>query len=234
MIQKMVLSIKTTAACQLHCSFCPVVPWMKSREGWQTTLQDITDLIYYTQKAGYHYKRIIYSGGEPLLWDHLKKAAKLIKESGITDDTFMYTNGLSVTEKSLPEFKEICGLIDNVGVSSYSENQDNIKLILAENIPNVSIIKRERYFEIQEKPVLNSFPANCGCKALGMIGNKITLCSFQDHLIAYKKWNPEDFKDQTVLLKENYLKPFEVMNPFIRDMCAYCIGNLKVKAWIMK
>ena len=121
-----------------------------------------------------------------------------------------------------------------MGISSYSENKDNIELILAENIPNVSIIKRERYFDIQEKPVLNSFPANCGCKALGMIGNKITLCSFQDHLIAYKKWNPEDFKDQTVLLKENYLKPFEVMNPFIRDMCAYCFGNLKVKAWIMK
>lgn len=229
MIQKMVLSIKTTASCQNSCSFCPVVPWMEKNKGFETSIKDINDLIYYTKNSGYHFKRIILSGGEPLLWNYIKECLWLLKHSGISDDLYMYTNALAVNENNIEEFKEICELLDGVNVSKYDNNHENIDLILAENITNITIIKREKYYDITEKPIKNSLPADCGCKAFGMIGNIITLCSFQNHMIEYKGWDLEDYKDQMVELGENYLEPFENTNPFTREMCSYCIGNLKVK-----
>jgi len=229
MIQRMVLSIKTIAACQNRCSFCPVIPWMEELKGFETSLDDIKNLVYYSVAAGYHFKRIIFSGGEPLLWKHLKTAANIINLSGITQSLYFYTNALKVDKDYLPEFRVICSLFDKAVVSQYDNNEENVKLIKSSGIPNIIVMNREKYYITPKNPIPDSLPADCGCQAFGMVGNKITLCSFQDHMISYQNWNRNKFQDQEVEIGENFLSKFENVNPFIREMCAYCIGNIKVK-----
>jgi len=202
---------------------------MDAKKGWETSLQDIEDLIHYSEISEYHFKRIIFSGGEPLLWSNLEYSIKLIKRSRISDDLYMYTNALAVNKHNIDWFKNICSLLDGVIVSKYENNKENIDLILKENIPNVSIINRDRFYILPKEPIENTLPADCRCAAFGMIGDIITLCSFQDHMIYYQGWNPNDFKDQTVKIGENYLDKFENVNPFERVMCSYCFGNMKVK-----
>ncbi|MEA2036287.1 MAG: radical SAM protein [Nanoarchaeota archaeon] len=230
----MVLSIKTTAKCQNRCSFCPVVHWMDAKKGWETSLQNIKDLIKYSKFSDYTFKRIIFSGGEPLLWKHLLVAAKLIRESGITVDTVAYTNALAVNKDNMAWFKSICDAIDGIRISKYENNHENIDLILKENIHNVKIVDRPEYYEVSDKPIPKSLPADCGCPAFGMVGDTITLCSFQDHMIYYQGWNPEDFRDQETKLAEYYLDKFEELNPFTRKMCAFCYGNYKTRKHLKK
>jgi hypothetical protein len=221
----MILTIKTTAKCQNSCEWCIVVPWMEQNPGFETTIENIKDLIKWSNYSDYQWNRIIFSGGEPLLWPHLKDALRLIRESGITDALYMYTNAMRVDKEYLPEFKAIASYFDTVIISSYPNNQDQIDLIMAAKIPCILPYSRPRFFKSPDGPVPNSIPAVCGCSAYGMEGDKITLCGVQDHLIIYKGWDLEDYSGERTKLGPNFLEELSKMDRTVRQICQYCFGN---------
>jgi hypothetical protein len=220
-----VLSIKTTAKCQNSCEWCPVIPWMKEMDGFETTIDNIKDLITWSRFSGYQWDKIIFSGGEPLLWPDLKEAARLIQESGIANSLAMYTNALRVDKEYLPEFRAIASYMDTVIISSYPNNQEQIDMIILADIPRVAAYSRPQYYKIPEHPVADSLPAKCGCEGYAMIGDKITLCSFQDHMIAYKGWDMRSFDYETSRLGPNFLEKLSEMDRTNRYMCQFCFGN---------
>jgi hypothetical protein len=201
---------------------------MEQNAGFETSIENIEDLIRWSYYSDYQWDRIIFSGGEPLLWDDLKEAARLIRESGVADALYMYTNAMRVDKEYLPKFRVIASYMDTVIISSYPNNQDQIDLIMAAKIPNILPYSRPNFFKTPDGPVPDSFPAVCSCSAYGMIGDKITLCGVQDHLIAYKGWDLEDYNGEASKLGPNFLEKLSKMDRTARQICQYCFGNTLV------
>jgi hypothetical protein len=223
------LSIKVTSECEKLCSWCPVLPWMDANPGYHLAMAAIEDLIKYSKSACYHWNFIMFSGGEPMRWRNIVAAAKLLKRSHITDQIITYTNAMTDIEK----VKEVSRYVDTIKVSAYDYNKPQVSKLLSE-VKNATRITRLYFKKIADERIPDSLPADCTCSAYGMIGNRITLCSFMEFMIAYKGWDIKDFEDEVSILGPNFLDKLKKKDPFAREMCAYCFGNSKVDSQVEK
>lgn len=227
MKHRMGLSIKVTSDCEKLCSWCPVKSWMNSNKGYHLSLDHVRDLVKYSKESGYHWQFIMFSGGEPMLWENIIEGSRIIKESGITNQLITYTNAM-IADRDLDKVVSVSRNVDVIKISVYDYNDTQVRKI-ATNIENVILINRSYFFKMPDEPVENSLPADCGCSAYGMIGNRISLCSFMEFMIAYRGWDIEQFKREFTHLKPNFLSDFDGINPFDRPMCSLCYGNMKVQ-----
>lgn len=237
-MKKLELSIKTTSECQRRCKNCSVIPWMDANKGFHTSIKQIENLIKYSKESEYHWEYILLSGGEPLLWKNIVEGTKLLYESGITSRLILLTNGLYITTKTLDKVKKIIANVHEFRISRYSDNHRNIEL--AEeyfgNLRNgydynvLNIVDRQHHLIAPAKPIKDSLPATCSCKALSMVGGEIHLCG-PAHTIACRF--PERFKDLSdILWFRQPTKNLELK--YNREYCQYCISNAKVAKTLKK
>lgn len=230
MTQNMALSIKVTAKCQELCDWCGVKPWMHKNNGYQCSMDSIEKLVKYSKDAGYHFRQILYSGGEPFLWDHIEQATKMILKSGITDAVRTYTNGLWINSDTLPELKRLSELFTEIIFSLYWYNTPQAELAKS----YARIFKRENF--VKNIPYIKypgTLPAECGCRAYGMVGDRITLCTAMDFLAARNNCDVEAMEG-VVHLKPGFLDELMQLDPYNRDICMQCSGNLKVASRLEK
>lgn len=230
MQQDMALSIKVTASCQELCEWCGVKTWMHKNKGYQCSMESIDKLVKYSKDAGYHFRQIIYSGGEPFLWDHIEEATKMIYDSGITDAIKSYTNGFWITKDT--NLKELCELFTEIIFSLYCYNTK--QAALATKTPNVRVLNRESFVKnIPQRAYPGTLPAKCGCRAYGMVGDRITLCTAMDFIAARNDWDIDDLEG-VICLQPKFLDYLKEFDPYNRDICMFCSGNSNVSRQLRK
>ena len=93
-----ILELEITNSCNLNCKHCYV-----PRDGIRSLpIDTIKELI--TQSNDMKLNRLVFSGGEPLLYSGLFEVAKYAREVGIPDIGLL-TNGLLVSEKNVEKLK---------------------------------------------------------------------------------------------------------------------------------
>ena len=215
------LAIKTTSACQGKCGDCSVRAWMKAYPGYQTPIEDIEKLIKYSTEAGYKYRSIHLTGGEPLLWDNLETVTKLLVNSRITEKFIMYTNSLNHKRLTV----ETMECFDCVQVSKYYGNEkeaDEFKARFPERVRVHDYFKRP--FP-PDKPVPDSLPASCHCQGFSLNHGMVDICGPARTIII--RLGLAD-KLISVPLQKNFLTPLLAAERENQNWCRYCIGNNKV------
>jgi len=250
------LSIKTTSVCQRQCKNCTVKSWMKANPDFHTSFEQIENLIKYSKMSGYHFEYILLSGGEPLCWSNVHEGTRLLYESGICSRLVLLTNGLAITTHTLGILQSIISRVHEFRISRYHDNAENIRLAqeyfgeLKNSYGNnvLNVVDRQEHMIPPDKPVPDSLPAECGCKAYAMVGDVIDYCG-PARTIAHKLgWamikaakidkpnflddfgklmirdicisNEEGQDDESILHKSNY--------------CNMCISNTKVARTLKK
>lgn len=232
-----IISIKTTAKCQLRCANCFVVPWMNKNRGFEMSIGDVDNFIRSSVDSSYHFSIILLSGGEPLLWSNLKYAASQIKKHRITDRIKILTNAIAVTEDNIESFPSLVKDIDVVRISKYIGNEKNIGLIQKRfpKMKNIHVSDKTEFFIQASNPVADSLPANCACDYPTVFGNEIDACGGARFLNLFHGIEGNEI---TVKIKKDFLKKLE--SPEIKNAkimtkaCQYCMVNRKVLGFLKK
>jgi len=103
--------IEVTTACNFNCQWCYVGKVKPKHMPKEQLFQLLKEL----KKAGV--KQVTFSGGEPLLYPHLKDAMKFAKDLGLV--IHMNTNGYLFTEETAKELKSL-------GLSQIEVNLDSL------------------------------------------------------------------------------------------------------------
>lgn len=233
-----IISIKTTAACQLRCENCFVVPWMEKNKGWQWSMSSVLNFIEATKQSNYHFNIILLSGGEPLLWDNLIPALRAIRAAKITNQIKMLTNSIKVTEANLDWFETVVRYVDLIRISRYIGNEKSIELIQKSFRANPKIhISDKTEFCVQAKePVVGALPADCACDYPTVFGNSIHACGGMQFLSMFHKIPIT--RSLITPIQPGYLSEIEssraLKTKLNQKVCAYCMVNRKVLSGLKK
>jgi hypothetical protein len=222
---------------------------MKANPDFHTSIEQINNLIVYSKESGYHWEYILLSGGEPLLWKNLLPGAKLIYESGICSRLVVLTNGLAINPATLNLLGKLFHYIHEFRISRYHNNSENIRL--AQEYfgefkndyiePQLSVVDRTEHMIPPDKPVPDSLPAECTCKAFSMVGGEIHLCGPAWTIYCRFPTKFEKAKtEMSAYIADNdilwYRSDYEEMEKlkYNREYCRYCISNAKVARTLKK
>lgn len=216
------ISIKTTTVCNGGCDWCGVKDWMKSNPGYQTPIQDIIDFVQYSQDAGYYWKDVVYTGGEPFLWKHWEEATNLLRQSGVVGTIKTYTNGLWIKDRM--ELKRRAELFDAIIISQYPFNKEAVAMA-----PGLAtVMPREEFIKVKAPHAYpESIPAVCGCRAYGLYDGTVSLCTSMPFLAEIYGWDYKSM-DGVVKLQPNFLDYIDDSNVVKRELCTWCFGNKRV------
>jgi len=117
-----ILELELTNRCNLNCKHC----YVDKREAKELSYRIVKSII---KQAGDHgVYRLVFTGGEPLLYLNLFSAAKYAKKNGI-ENLFLLTNGILINESNVKKLKIFDGIqlsLDNVPGHEYlRENYSN-------------------------------------------------------------------------------------------------------------
>jgi len=236
MTQRQSISLKTTAACDGACRHCVARAWMGRNRGEFTSLEDIEALIVWSRTSEYRWRSIILTGGEPMLWRHLREAAELLRRSLIADELVMFTNALAAgSSGGFDRFVLACESLDRVRLSRYQGNEDEVNFILSRCVGGK--IGRARVHTVNNAvwcippadPVPDSLPADCTCRSYGLWKRSLTLCAPIEMLYDRNRWDKSRLPC-TEVNRAGFLSDLERIDPTRQDACRYCVGNSKVAA----
>lgn len=213
--------------CDGGCSWCGVKDWMRQNKGYQCPIEDIEKFIKYSQDAGYFWKDIVYTGGEPFLWDYIKDATIMLRESGVVGTIKTYTNGLWIDNKK--ELIEIRKYFDDIIVSKYPFN--HAECDIARGI--CSVLDRQDFVEHADHNFPDAIPAICGCRAYGLFNGTISLCTSMPFLAAIYGWDYTKLPGVTKL-QPNFLDHIDDSNVVNREICTWCFGNKRISKQLKK
>lgn len=202
---------------------------MNKYPNWDWSIVDVKRFIAATKASGYHFKILLLSGGEPLLWKKIIPATRLLKESGIADCIKMLTNSCAVNSSNLKWFKDVIENIDNVRISKYIGNERSVELIQKNfgHLYKIHISDKTDFMVQTRTPVKDSLPADCACNYPTVFGDQIDICGGSRFQGLYNGTNTE--KSFTVPVKKGYLDYFDkVEGKYMQDACQYCMVNRKV------
>lgn len=224
---KTIASVKvdTTTACQLNCHGCTAEGWRRNNPDYVLTLAQLKAFLDACRISEYRITRLIFSGGEPLLWKHLKAGAKAVKESGLVDYIEIWTNAMHAIPKNMPSLKLALKNIDLVRVSDFGTNHDHIERL--RTIANVRTVNKREFWTRPDRSQPGTLPANCNCPHLELCGDKLYAC-------ALVLWNSEqDGTEIPTHMSTDAFRPWFLASLALErvtemDMCRRCVGNLKV------
>lgn len=227
-----IISIKTTSLCQLRCKNCFVVKWMNKYPSFHWSIGSVKNFINATHKSGYHFKIVLLSGGEPLLWKNIIEGTRLIKQSGITDCVKILTNSVAVTEKNIGWFSDVIENIDNVRISRYIGNDRSIEIIkqIFPNDERIHISDKTEFLIQTDQPIPDSTPAVCHCDYPTVFGDNIDVCGGMRFLSLNNRIKVDP--SMVVKIRTKYLDYFsskECMEKKLnQEACKYCMVNKNV------
>jgi len=221
----------TTSMCSNDCRFCSAKKTMKQLPNYHLSLDDIYKFIDYSQKANYTFDHLLYCGGEPMLWKHIEKATKLLKESNVVNEIWILSNALNWN------YKKIFSFIFDIDVVKCSDYGKNIKQIneiekWLKQINYKGKIKTA-FCHFHEKPlqhrVKNSLPAMCNCKEYALINGRICICSNGYPTIHWLGKTLDHYKKHSIPLQENFMDFTFKVDRYKQEVCQYCLANGKTR-----
>ncbi len=233
-----IISIKTTSVCQLRCKNCFVTPWMEKNKNFHWSIPSVKRFINACTASGYHFKIVLLSGGEPLLWKNLIEAMTLIKEAGITDQIKMLTNSIAITSKNLEWLNDVLSLVDNMRISRYIGNEKSIELIekYFGDRENVHISDKTEFVIQTDKPIMASLPADCACNYPTIFGDRVDICGGMRFLNLYH--NLESDAGLTIPVRKGFLHRLSTkecnQKKYMQLACQYCMVNKNVLSVLTK
>ena len=214
-------------ACQRSCSQCSQRGLMQWKPDYQMSLGEVEKFISDTKESDYDkFKSIIISGGEPLLWRHLEEGVRMLRESGLSHQLNIFTNGINAEAVTT-------GLFDNITILRLSKYAEN-KPVLADLVDrfgseHIKIVDQTMHYPIPTELLDNVLPAKCGCEGYGLCDGIMYACPMVPAVA--KEFNLElaDFPESYCDLQPHWA---EILNDFDKAnhlFCRGCIGNQKVR-----
>lgn len=223
------VSVKTTAQCNLACPDCSSRAWMKESHGYRLTLGQVERFIRVCLDSDYRIRRLVFSGGEPSLWEPLLTAAKMIRDSGIALHVTITTNAVLFIRSWKPrDLEELLGAVDSLRVSFYGGfNEAEAHALLRADHRKVAIGVRGHYGQPRQ-PVPGSLPAECTCPSICLYGNRIDLCPSPRLQYAMIGEPMPDGGGESTPVAWDFLNKLNVGGRLNRPFCSRCISNRKV------
>jgi hypothetical protein len=144
-----------TSQCNRNCPKC-ALSHLRSAKRYEIQWEELERFIHVSEQSGYRY-RITLTGGEPLLWTHLREGVQRLKKSSICRSLVLATNAMDLR----PLEDATAESIEYIRLSRYENNGQNIEELQRRYGSRVRVVDR-RYFYDVGQPVKNTVPAVCG------------------------------------------------------------------------
>lgn len=218
------LEIYTNSACTRSCRFCSQADFIKASPGYEISLAGILEICERAKENGATYEWVQFTGGEPLLWEDLAKAAILAKQLGPFKKVRILTNLDKADEIDALLQK---GTIDGI-YTTMANNNGPAARRLFEKYPNrIRIDHLEKFKALPTKPHPGTRPADCHCPRFSIIGRDVYPCgNFFNHVTRLGQ-DPRT-RPETCSIDEDWIAHFRTVDRFNMDICEICLGNGKV------
>ncbi|NBO18293.1 MAG: 4Fe-4S cluster-binding domain-containing protein [Proteobacteria bacterium] len=216
------MSLYVLSACQLSCHECIMSHLMAKDAYYQMSIQEIKDMLHYTEASGYkfHYR---LTGGEPLMWKNLKEGLKLLHASPSCLSLSIISNAVDVT----PIDDELMAMITVMRVSKYLYNQDKVEYLLEKYPDKVFTTDKEVFSKNPKEPVANYLPVQCMNAEVMFYNNRVYACPHSESIAIGA--NVTDVKLYHEL-GMNYLDGLrDLRHGQEEKICSRCISNKTVR-----
>ena len=161
-----------TSLCNRYCEYCSQQTWRAQRPFWGMSKEEVRRFCEIAQDSGYHWKRLILSGGEPTIWNGMRNGdMKYLRESRLFDSIWVNSN--VATRSQVRVLAENAEYIDMVRASRYPENAAQIELLEAVFQHRLKYAESEDFWEVPDRVYPVSGRMNCGCAAPAYYGGDV-------------------------------------------------------------
>ena len=206
--------VYVTKRCNLSCPRCFLRGLSKEIRNYSMTKEQFVRIIKRLKEQNINIERMIFTGGEPTLWPHLAWAVKYAKESGFVKNTRIATNAV---DREAEDY----GDADIVSISHYGAlNRYDIMRLrkqLGKKRCKIQYIVHLPWPFLKTSP--KALPANCGCVALGFVGDRVYPCGFAAG---------QEIGDW-VNIEEPFYKIFMGGEPLMQNLCRMCLSNRQIR-----
>ena len=147
---------------------------------YQMSMTTIGEFVRFSGLAGYHFKRIAITGGEPLLWDNLEKAGALLRAAGLADTVTLWTNACDVAR-----LRRVAPIFDAIQVSEYPGHAWR-----CDDLPKKARVRRVETHRVNPMvAVADSLPAECTCQGYYLFMGRVWPCGGMVHVSCRMGWS---------------------------------------------
>jgi hypothetical protein len=197
---------------------------MRAFPGYEMDRKELDQFVADCQQRGLSFDTVEFTGGEPLLWEHLEYACELLTSTGVARSLLLITNGTNPLRMAA-----VLNYFDRYVVSqSHCLPAD---LLIHQQLGK-AIYNTHQHKPLPQMPHLGVLPAQC-CTARDLIGRKtnvvVYLCgrvwycclAFANQQrtqldeglsVAWQDYRPETFQDKR----------------YDKLICTVCVCNEKV------
>lgn len=203
--------ISTTKTCNLRCPRCYLRGLPASKKNYFMTQDQFFRVMLRLIEQNIPVDWMIFTGGEPTLWPHLRWAIDFAKQH--------LDCRVRVITNAIDRNAEDYGDADVVAISHYGglNRLDILRLrqqLGKKKVKVQSVVHLPWPFQ---KTTPNSIPALCGCTFLTFHGDKAYPCGSTGG----------QETDDGVSVEEDFYDIFMRGNPWMNDLCKKCLANRK-------
>lgn len=213
-----------TGQCNMACPHCAQGAWRKDHMEYHMTPDEVVAICRRVRELGMHFAQALIMGGELALWKHLEAGCRIIRESGVFDHIYIYSN----CKKPGPVINVLdLGLADVVAVQSVNMSTTGILEFWKAHAHQVAISQQEGHRIHPDQPIQNSLPALCGCDQITVFNGKVWSCPGAYHNTVRLGWdvnNPQLWMN----VEDDWRTYFERMDRYRIPACTVCLANGRV------
>ena len=220
------VTLYVTSRCNLSCDGCIMGNFMRENRHYEMSLLEVAEFLRVTRESGYVVD-IILSGGEPLLWRHLKQGLKMIRKSGIVKRILLFTNAMDISQVD----DGVMSCLSQLRISRYCSNADNTRILCQRYPKNAKIADRREFYRQPAEPIDDVLPCQCVNTEYLYMNGKVYACAHG----ASANNGRDELPDGTKLyvpLRVGYMDAMAAIRAAQeRSLCAKCSSNVKVQAF---
>jgi len=215
------LTVYVTGACPYTCPECNQAEYRASHADYFMPLDEIDELIERTRALGHCWRRVLWAGGEPLLWPHLEEGTVRLKESGVAAEVHLITAGPDPVR-----LDAAFELFDKVRVSLHPTNRAHVEEIRRRR-PDVPIN------DVPHRPLprrfdLSTIPAPaCWAAALALVDRRVYWCSNCWPIMRRFGLEEAAYPELSRSIDDDFLDHFRRLGPCRHEhlICSACVAN---------
>ncbi len=214
------MTLFVTSRCNMQCNECSVAGLRGRDPAYSMPMEEVALFVALTRRAGYRFRVIVLSGGEPTLWPHLRGACRFIRESGIANRIKILTNG-SCAEAITPDLVEV---VDDIVISVHNTHHRAEQI--ARKFPGtVRIADRTTHYAQPTGPMDGVLPAKCVCGfGYFLYASTVGLCPMQLTVMPITGAWPH-----IMPLRGRYLDELMNVDRYRQPACRVCVSNERVR-----
>jgi len=189
-----------------------------------------------SEGSGYRWS-VVLSGGEPLLWRHIRDAVTALHASPSVEFIRMFSNGGPYVDRRRDEMDQYLQLVDRIGIPNYGWNVDAAAEMKRRLGSRVSFLPhlRPKFYARPDRPIMEALPEVCSCRALVLDGDVLSRCPGVRTISAQCGWDFERAGDANVgiLFPETVAavrRPHD--RGFAAKFCTICPGNRSARPFL--